>query len=705
MMNKIGWSILVLLVCCTGVMAQQEGMVPFAIPAKANPDSLVKMPSSSPIEIKSERITVKNGKFFVGNQRIKIWGVNIAGTVSPSHEESEQIAARMAQAGVNSVRLHGIEFGPFWKEGPLSAGEAAGLDRFDYFVAQLAKHGIYSNFNLHTYRRYSLELKLPEADKVPGIGDKLIDIFTPQLIEAQKKHARILLNHVNPYRKVRYADDPAVAFIEINNENSLFLWDAETLYPQMPPYFINIIQGRFNDYLKSQYGTTQKLKAAWGEALGKDESLEAGKVKFVAAKEAEVRRIDRFKCLMEVEKGYWEDLYNLVKKELGSKALVTGTILFGPCNLYAQQNMDWIDCHAYWGHPRWNKDVPRWDPVRWTVPSTAMVDSPHQTITDLDRIAGLMFYMASQQYKGKPYTNSEYNHPAPNDYQAECVPLMATFGAMQDWDGVWLYCYEGGYWDGRRFSWFDLDTNSSKWGFLQAGAAIFREKQMDPLVKTQILSFTHSDKPLVDLCKHQIKRNYDTFTMLQDQYGVSWKDFLNTRLVTSLDKKDNAKIAAQSPEKSNLTWDVAKNGHGRYVARGAGAIVWMGHKDRLNEGNFVLENPDFAVVSITAMDNQPFEKSKKILITAIKRCENTGMKFTPKRDSVGSNWGGPPVIIEPIKGSISGLAFLKGDWTCRAIGPDGKPTANVPLTVDEKTKTLVVKLSPEYKTMWYLLTR
>jgi hypothetical protein len=57
--------------------------------------------------------------------------------------------------------------------------------------------------------------------------DKIVGIFTPALINAQKQYARDLLTHVNPYRGVRYADDPAVAFVEITNEDSLFMWGAD----------------------------------------------------------------------------------------------------------------------------------------------------------------------------------------------------------------------------------------------------------------------------------------------------------------------------------------------------------------------------------------------------------------------------------------------------------------------------------------------
>ena len=36
--------------------------------------------------------------------------------------------------------------------------------------------------------------------------DKVIGIFTPPLVEAQRKYARDLLTHTNAYRKVRYAE-------------------------------------------------------------------------------------------------------------------------------------------------------------------------------------------------------------------------------------------------------------------------------------------------------------------------------------------------------------------------------------------------------------------------------------------------------------------------------------------------------------------
>ena len=684
-----------------GVALAQEGMAPFYIPAKPNPESLVKLPPPAPIAVDGPRIEARGDKFYVGDRRFRVWGVSMGGATNPSHEDAASIAERLAQGGVNSVRFHGLENANLWGREDLSDAQKEHLDRFDFFLDQLARRGIYANLNLHVSRRYSQELGLPESGEP---HDKIVDIFTPVLIDAQKKFARGLMNHVNPYRKVRYADDPACGFMEINNEDSLFLWDAAKRLPKLDEYYMKILQEKFNAFLKGRYGSTEKLRSAWGDGLGDDETIEKGTVKVYVEKDAEPRTMDRMRSLLELEKAYWDEMYNLLKKELGYKGLVTGTIVFGPCNLYAQQNMDWIDCHAYWGHPRWAEGE-RWHATRWTVPCAAMADSPHETVTDLDRLTGLMFYMASQQFKGKPYTNSEYNHCAPNDYQAECVPLMSSFAALQDWDGIWFFMYNPVP-SRNTIHWFDLDANPSKWGFMPAGAAIFRDGAVAPFVKTRILSYVGTETPIEDMIQAQLKRNYDTFAVLQDRYKVAWKDFVDTRLVTSLDGvKVTPQATSARPERSHLTWDVAENGHGRYIVTGPGAMVWIGHADRFSgDTNFKLEKPDFAVVTLTAMDGQELDKTKKILVTAIKRCENTGMKFNEKRDSVGTDWGGAPVLIEPIAGTISGLPFLKGDWQCQAVGPDGNATAQVPLTKDEKTGTLTLQLSPEYKTMWYLLT-
>jgi len=109
------------------------------------------------------------------------------------------------------------------------------------------------------------------------------------------------------------------------------------------------------------------------------------------------------------------------------------------------------------------------------------------------------------------------------------------------------------------------------------------------------------------------------------------------------------------------------------------------------------------VLTVTALDSLPLARSDKMLITLCGRCENTGMKFSKDRRTVGRNWGRAPVQIEAR--SHGGL-LLPGQWPrklkCYVLAPDGSRREDV--IVDGKGDEWV-DLDPKHKTMWYLLMR
>ncbi len=209
---------------------QGAAMFPFVLPwddASAGPTDMsgwLDKPAG-----KDGFVAVRDGHFYVGEKRIRFFGVNLAFNANfPSHEDAEKIAARMAKFGINCVRFHHMDTQPS-PTGLLDQEyrhiDPVQLDKLDYFIAQLKARGIYTNLNLHVGRRYPDE-------KIGGYNTffKGVDQFMPRMIELQKEFARELLTHVNPYTKLSYVDDPAVAFVEINNENGLInRWQAGDL--------------------------------------------------------------------------------------------------------------------------------------------------------------------------------------------------------------------------------------------------------------------------------------------------------------------------------------------------------------------------------------------------------------------------------------------------------------------------------------------
>jgi len=147
------------------------------------------------------------------------------------------------------------------------------LDRLDYFIYALKKRGIYVNLNLKCSR------SLDERDGFPPnvnrpIHDKGIDNFYRPLIEANKQFARDILNHVNPYTGIAYKDEPAIAMIEINNENSILnTWGGWGNLDQIQDPFLADLRRQWNEWLIEKYGDDANLRRAWNarsEPLGNE---------------------------------------------------------------------------------------------------------------------------------------------------------------------------------------------------------------------------------------------------------------------------------------------------------------------------------------------------------------------------------------------------------------------------------------------------
>ncbi len=392
--------------------------------------------------------------------------------------------------------------------------------------------------------------------------------------------------------------------------------------------------------------------------------------------------------LAETEKAYFDDMRHFIKNDLGCGALVTGTIVFGPLGLYAQSDMDYIDSHAYWQHPSFPGQP--WDQGNWLINQKPMTDYPSEAT---------LFRVAAERLAGKPFTVSEYNHPAPLDAQAECVPIMASFAAAQDWDGVWFYSYShnGDTWDRQVLaSFFDIDTNPGKWGFMRAGSTIFRDAAIAPLRSTHLVQTGDPANDLPGLARLHVQHDRNMLGILERAGNMTYSEMTKNVVIPSYTA--SASAVTNDASHTAVTWSVDDAGKGLFYATGDDTQVYIGHADRFSRatrGNVRIASPEFVTITVT-----PLDSGAGMLVTACGRCENTGMEFSRDRRTVGRNWGHAPVQIEAVEGQ---MALPEGHWTCHALAPDGAPHQEVPISYDSSRG--VLKLSPAYGTMWYLLER
>lgn len=247
-------------------LSAEDGLFPFSVGAESlgrlwlPPGEFSEAGKNGQIRVQGDIFVDETGK------QVRFWGTNLSFDSNfPEKADAERFARRLRTFGINCIRLHFVDtriWGKYEKEFGHRRMDEEQLDRLDWFIFQLKRCGIYVNINLHVGRTLDMrDGNFPEAERLPNM-QKGVDNFMPEMIELQKEYARNLLTHVNPYTKMAYTEDPCVAFIEINNENSAVCewWNMRDL----PDFYRVELEKRWNAWLKKRYSSTEELQTAWG---------------------------------------------------------------------------------------------------------------------------------------------------------------------------------------------------------------------------------------------------------------------------------------------------------------------------------------------------------------------------------------------------------------------------------------------------------
>jgi hypothetical protein len=246
----------------------------------------------------------KDGHLYAGKERVRFLGVNLCfGANFPDREDADKVAARLAKFGVNVVRFHHMDMFSFPTGIRAGGKEATGdldpkaLERLDYFISRLRHHGIYANLNLLVSRPFSKGDGLPaDIERLDWKDRHVVGFFDARARQLQQEYARKLLTHRNPHTRLTYAADPAVAFVEINNENGLLHAWLGRQVDRLPEVFRSDLRRQWNAWLRKRHGTTARLRRAWvvgsekpGAELLTDTAFTGGVGRWVLEKHQQAR--------------------------------------------------------------------------------------------------------------------------------------------------------------------------------------------------------------------------------------------------------------------------------------------------------------------------------------------------------------------------------------------------------------------------------
>lgn len=279
-------SLVVLTTPLCAALDDDARMFPFVVEQGA-PDNITNVLTWDSVNVRpagSDGFVYADGDRFATKMGdIRILGTGFCFSASfCSHEKADRVADSLARFGIGCLRLHHMDRRDIWGKN-LAKGtteiDPERLEKLDYLISRLEAKGIYVNINLHVSRRFRDIDGFPNADALP-FCDKGVDNFDRKMIELQKKYAKDLLTHVNPYTGKAYVDDPGVAIVEINNENSVVASWAWGDLDKLPEPYATELRDLWNKWLQNKYKTTEALRDGWGfreypygENLLKDASL------------------------------------------------------------------------------------------------------------------------------------------------------------------------------------------------------------------------------------------------------------------------------------------------------------------------------------------------------------------------------------------------------------------------------------------------
>ena len=291
-------------------------------------------------------IRAENGEFVNdAGEVIRLNATNLTGSSNfPTHEQADKLAERLARFGLNCVRLHYMDadYANFMervepgiinqKENTQRNLDPKQMDRLDYMISRFKEHGIYVDINLHVARKFDMRDGFSGIDQRPSL-DKGVDNFENRMIKYQKEYAKKLLTHINPYTGLPYTNDPCVALVEINNENSLLAQYRGGSIDKLPNPYALEFKKLWNEWLRKKYTSTEKICQAWDKNKNKlGGSLNKKSIPTMQKKdESETNKKevhDFYQFMIDTEQSYWMGMYNYLKKDLKLKSVVSGTQVY-----------------------------------------------------------------------------------------------------------------------------------------------------------------------------------------------------------------------------------------------------------------------------------------------------------------------------------------------------------------------------------------
>lgn len=646
-------------------------------------------------------VQVDEDKFrFADGTPAKFFAVNISwDDMAVSHEESDQWNDKWAKHGVNLVRLHKFinhEWAGIMTKEDHMIPDPVKIKLFDYYHASARKRGIYTSWSavFHMKLTPADKTRVKYFDEVKAHDPKQLDVISlkniaPDIQDLLIKQTIALLDRKNSVTGIRYADDPALAYIELHNEDDIFFPfdNFDKLRKRFPRYFADF-QNRFGTFLEAKYGTQDALEKAWGASYPKGKRLKV----VPEAKSADLLDLlEEPEPVCEIRPHYpsWEiNNGNITPR-------VVDTLQF----LYKEQ-------HDFYG--RFVKAIRDagyegaicggcWQASTWlghlyntlTDREVGFIDRHNYSGTPMNRPGVGTMSAGFQQVKDRPFNFSEWGGGP------EAVPAVAVYGlGLQGWDASCQFSSKipGTYNKQQR------NCNGCCEDFIQIGQY--------PALSRMVYRGDVKEGDIVANRRISIPGLFEGDVGLTEKFsllggGANQKEFSSVvpsralmagrvvmeyvdgpipdpvAVVNVDDYLDDDNKVVRSTT-GQLMWDYSSKGYFTVNTPGTQAVIGYA-------GGKTIELADVSIapvgtspfkIYVTSLDREKgIADAKRLLITAFGRDANTGQVTDQFADRPLEN-GAEPLLLEPVQATITIKGAIK---TVRALDHSGRLKDDAPL--------------------------
>jgi hypothetical protein len=631
----------------------------------------------------------KDGHFVRGDgQPLRFWGV-VSDNQKPIGEGSDQEprnlahhARWLAKRGVNITRTL-IDISPRPRDGwgapnsddPKNVNRRE-LDGVWRYVAAMKKEGIYSLVCPY----WALTVKPPKSwgvDVPEGKDAHNLLYFDPQMRDIYKNWLRIMLTEKNPYTGIALKDDPALAILQLQNEDSLFFWTFDTMSDSQK----RTLGKQYGAWLAKKYGSLDGAQRFWatGDKAGTQNAApttaagddfaqgvvamyptwEFTQTSNVAADKAR-RKADQMQFLATTMREFNADIANYVR-DLGAKCLINSTnwrpadtLRMGDAERWSYAANPVLAVNRYTGSVHEGKDN------GWAIRAG---DFYNPSWSQLKDPAG--FPLTLKPAQGSPMLITESSWTLPSLHRAEGSFMVSAYGSLTGIGPYFFFINANDEWaQPSSANGYDKDTlvkwtnaQPDEFGQFPAAAWLARlgyVQEAKPVVVEQrsledlwaqrlpLIAEEAGFDPNRDTGSISPRSNVKTFVdplayfvgPVRTVYGGDpTKSYVHPQLNTLIDRK-NQTVRSVTGE---LMLDYGKGISVLNAPKAQGVTGFLNAAG----GKFTTRNlqisssNDYASLLVVSLDQQPLNVSKKVLVQVGTTLRPTGWQEKPATRKIG----------------------------------------------------------------------